>query len=113
MFKSLLAAALISVGTILPATAAPMSCAFIKNGSLDKTTCDVSVRKNANGHNVTDVVFFEDGQSHRVSIVFWTENGVPTYAELFHAGERVAVDAYRAKNGAWCISNNGIKICLG
>lgn len=115
-FKSLLlgaaAAASVLVGSA-PAEAAPATCAYRSPGDFFEFTCDVTTRRNANGHKVVDAVFFDDGVRYKWSIVFWTEKGELSYAEAwFNDSVRLVTDAYVAKNGAYCIDNNNNQFCI-
>ena len=80
---------------------------------LDKFSCDHSVRVNANGHKVNDIVFWTNDERYDVSIVFWKkQDGDPDYAEVFINGERTAMQYYIAKNNAICVSNNETQLCF-
>ena len=112
-FKSLLASALL--GTSLlggVAEAAPTTCAFRDSKGLDTFTCDHSTRRNANGHKVNDIVFFDGSKRHEFSIIWWMSGDVVDYAEVFTNGSRYVMSGYIAKNGAWCTSNNGTQFCV-
>ena len=112
-FKALAFSAFVAISSLGGAAqAAPTTCAFVDNSGVEKFTCDHSIRRNANNTKVNDVVFFENGNRIELSIIFWTEDGEPVYAEMFNAGDRVVTDAYIAKNGMWCVENNGTKFCL-
>ena len=104
------------LGNQLPAYSAPTTC-VVRNkadGFLDKFTCDHSLRVNANGHKVNDIVFFtNDNERYDLSIIFWkSQSGNPKYAEVFINGERTAMQYYKAKNKAWCVSNNDRQLCI-
>ena len=111
-FKSLALSALVALSTVgVAAEAAPTKCALRDSEGLVEFTCDHSVRRNANGHNVNDFTFFDGGKRYDVSIIFWMNNGQHEYAEVFIDGERTAMSSYEAKNGAWCVSNNSTQFC--
>ena len=111
-FKSLALSALVALSTVgVAAEAAPTTCALRDSEGLVEFTCDHSVRRNANGHNVNDFTFFDGGKRYDVSIVFWMNNGEHEYAEVFMDGERTAMSSYEAQNGAWCVSNNSTQFC--
>ena len=113
-FKSLALSALVALSTFgVAAEAAPTKCALRDSRDLVTFTCDHSVRTNANGHRVNDIIFFDGAKRHDWSVIFWTNNaGTPTYAEAWHNGDRVVTDAYIAKNGSWCLSNNNTQLCV-
>ena len=93
----------------------PTTCALRNkaDGYLDTFACDYSLRVNANGHKVNDVVFFNGNKRYDISIIFWkNQDGSPEYAEVFINGERTAMQYYRAKNGALCVSNNKTQLCI-
>jgi len=113
-FKSIAASALIALSTFGGvAEAAPTKCAMRHAGELLTFTCDHTLRTNANGHKINDITFFEGGKRYDWSILFWTNrSGNPTYAEVWYNGQRHVMDAYIAKNKAWCVSNNGTQFCV-
>ncbi len=78
------------------AMAAPTACWLATSGSPDRVApqlCDVSMRINANGHKVVDIVTVDNGQN--VSVVFWKDGrGNPSYAEVFYGTQR-SVWSYR------------------
>ncbi len=115
-FKSLFASiAIASSSLIAPmsAEAAPTQCALRTPSDLIEFTCDHSIRINANGHKVNDVVFFNGAKRHEWTIVFWLDrNGNYDYAEAWHNGNRVVTNAYAAKNGSVCIDNNAHQLCI-
>ena len=89
--------------TVLPANAAPTTCAAREGrGDVTEFPCDVSKRVNANGHKVWDVaVPRPDGKFNRVSFVFWTtNNGTPSYAEVFTTSGREVATWFYTNNGA-------------
>ena len=106
------AAVIASAALVTPAHAAPTKCALRTTSDLQVFSCDHSVRVNANDHKVNDIVFFEDGQRHNVSIIYWLDNDTHEYAEVFINGQRTAMNSYTAKNGSWCVSNNATQLCL-
>ena len=115
--KALALAATLSVGSIFSgaAQAAPTTCALRDQakGEVVTFTCDHSLRTNANGHVVNDVVWFDNnGNRTDVSIIWWLNNGNITYAEMFADGNRHVTDGYKAQNGSWCVSNNGMQLCV-
>ena len=113
--KSLALSALVALSTFggVAAQAAPTTCALRNSEDLIEFTCDHSLRTNANGHTVNDITFFDGGKRYDWSVIFWTDkSGNPTYAEAWHNGERIVTDAYIAKNGSWCLSNNGSQLCV-
>ena len=115
MFKSILAASALALATFTStvANAAPNTCAFLHNGDLQEFTCDHSIRTNANGHRVNDLVWFDpNGKRVDVSIIWWTDNGAIEYAEMFVGGQRTAAQGFVAKNGAWCVRNNARTFCV-
>ena len=101
MFRQLLATAAVSVCCLgnPSAMAQPTTC-WISDTTpragerVAPQTCDISYRKNANGHSVIDLVSISDG--YRVSIVLWKDsNNNPTYAELFFEQHGRSVWQYR------------------
>ena len=103
------------LGNELPAYSAPATCAVmnVADNFLETFACDYSMRINANGHKVNDIVFFINDERNDVSIIFWkSQDGNPEYAEVFINGERTAMQYYRAKNGALCVSNNKTQLCI-
>ena len=112
-FKSLALSALVALSTFGGvAQAAPTTCALRDSRNLHEFTCDHVLRTNANGHNVNDITFFDNGKRYELSIIFWMTDGSIDYAEVFTEGRRMAMDAYKAKNGSWCISNEGYQLCV-
>lgn len=79
------------------AMAAPTACWVATKGSPDRVpaqTCDVSIRINANGHKVVDIVTIRDNQ--RLSVVFWKDkSGKPEYAEVFFSDGHRSLWGYR------------------
>lgn len=111
--KSLALSALVALSTLGGAAeAAPTTCALRTTQDLKEFTCDRVIRTNSNGHKVNDVTFFGDGTRYDLTIILWTENDVPAYAETWINGERVVMDYYIAKNGAQCVSNNATQFCM-
>ena len=105
MFKTLAtvaATALVGLTNFAtPAHAAPSTCAYREGqGRVTEFSCDVASRYNANGHKVWDVSVFHDGEVGRSTFLLWTENGAPSYAEVFFAGKRETQRWFYAKNGA-------------
>jgi len=115
MFKSLALSAFVAASSFtgLAAQAAPTQCALRSPSDLIEFSCDHVLRTNSNGHKVNDVTFFDGGKRHDWSIVFWTDRaGNPDWAEAWHNGDRIVTNAYRAKNGSWCIDNNSHQLCI-
>ena len=89
-FKSLALSVLLGISTVtgsLAANAAPSTCWLgtnARSGSIPAQDCDVHVRRNANGHNVIDVMTPIDGQT--MTVILWSDSYKnPTYAEvIFH-----------------------------
>lgn len=102
------------LGNQLPASSAPTTCALRDkaDGYIDTFPCDHSMRVNANGHKINDIVFFNGNKRYDVSIILWTQNGNPEYAEVFINGQRTAMQYYIAKNNAACVSNNDKQLCF-
>ena len=103
------------LGNQLPAYSAPKTCALsnTKYDYVHKFTCDHSMRVNANGHNVHDVVFYEENKRYDMSIVLWTVDGDPEYAEVFVMGKRSTMRYYVAENGVLClVTPNDKLMCI-
>ena len=101
-FKSLALSAFIALSTFggVAAQAAPSTCWLGNNasgGSIPAQNCDVHVRRNANGHNVIDVMTPVDGQT--MTVILWMDDyGNPSYAEVvFHGMGRTTMN-YRWDN---------------
>ena len=106
------AAASLAVLSSAPAQAAPTTGAYRTPSELIEFTCDHSVRVNANGHNVNDIVFFDGGKRYELSVIVWSTNGVFDYAEGWYNGERFVSNVYEAKNGSWCLDRDGSQFCF-
>ena len=116
--KSLALATTLTLGTLVGGTAqaAPAKCFIFEGGNTATGTfvpCDHSERTNSNGHQVSDYALFNNGETLKFSVVWWSENGIPTYVETFGSnGFRNTAPSYQAKNGAWCFNmDNGMTFC--
>ena len=98
--KSIALSALVALSTFggAAAQAAPTTCAIRNPQIFEEFTCDRIIRTNSNGHKVNDVTFFEGNDRHDLTIILWTEDGAPSYAETWINGNRVVMDYYIAKN---------------
>ena len=77
--KSLALSALVALSTFGGvAEAAPSTCAYRQDrGAVTEVYCDVHKRTNANGHNVFELTFYNNGTLSKMSVVLWKDNGTP------------------------------------
>ena len=106
MFKTLLASASVAVCCLLnpagmpEAKAAASTCWFIpaSGARVSGVNCNVSTRRNANGHVVHDIQHW-NGNGARFSVVLWTDSGNADGAEVFIDGERFTTAWWRDADG--------------
>ena len=112
--KSLALSVLIGASALgqAPVSASPTTCAFRNSQELIEFTCDHTMRTNANGHKVNDIVFFDNAKRHDISVIYWMDGESIEYSEVFMNGKRTVMSGYIAKNGAWCVSNNATQFCI-
>lgn len=113
-FKSIALSALVALSTLGGAAeAAPTTCALRGPNVFREFTCDRNIRTNANGDKVNDITFINGTRRAEMSIVLWTEDGAPLYAEVFtDEGARYVTGYYIAKNGAQCIDQDDHQFCM-
>ena len=97
-FKALAASALIAVssfGAIAPANAAATNCWIRESGrTAQPFRCNVTHRVNANGHNVWDVVHYEN-HGASFTVVLWTDNT----ADVVFKDQSLRVPTYTDSDG--------------
>ena len=115
MFKQFLISSSLIASSLIgsAAVAAPAECIFYDETSRQshREICDYNIRRNSNGHKVTDFTFPSD--SGVISVVYWTDrNNNGTYAELFIKGKRIVAQSYVSDGNLLCVRNNNVRFCF-